>query len=156
MAASGAGPIAKKIRALLEERGIPQAELARRIGISNQAMQKWWNGRSSPTLAKRMAIARALGVSLTELLDENAEREKAESDKHIEQYIASDYGKDLDEGQRSQLRMSVAWIDSDHPMSPREVHAAAELIRLRFRGPESGGLVPLNPKGSSRGTRIKR
>ena len=143
--ASGAGPIAQKIRAMLRERG-----------ISQQAMQKWWNGKSSPKLATRMAIARALGVPLSELLDEQAEKEKAESDKTIEQYIASDMGCDLDDGQRAQLRLSIAWIDSDHPMQPREVHAAAELIRLRFRGPERGGLQPLNPRGSSKGKRIKR
>lgn len=155
MAAPGAGPIARKIEALLEERGLSKAELSRRTGISQQAMQKWWKGTSVPTLDTRRLIAHVLSIPLSDLLNETEERAKAESDKAIEQYIASPMGADLNQEQRDQLRLSIVWIDAHRPMQPREVHAAAELIRLRVRG-GTDVPPPLNPKGSSKGRRVKR
>lgn len=153
LAAPGAGPIAHKIEALLAERGISKAELGRRIGVSQQAMQKWWNGTAVPTLETRRLIARALGLPLSELLNEAEEQAKAESDKAIEQYIASPMGADLTQEQRDHLRLSIVWIDAHRPMQPREVHAAAELIRLRVRGDLT---PPMNPKGNPKGRRINR
>jgi transcriptional regulator with XRE-family HTH domain len=120
-------------------------------------MQKWWKGDVEPTLQNRRLVVKALGVPLQELLSEDMESAKAESDRAIEQYIAGPMGADLTPEQCDQLRMSILWITANEktPMEPREVHAAAELIRLRMRS-DSSRPPPLNPRGSPKGRKLKR
>ena len=53
---------------LMNERGISQAELARRSGISKQNITELVKGRSKePTFSKALAIAKALDVTLEEM-----------------------------------------------------------------------------------------
>lgn len=53
---------------LMNEKGISQAELARRSGVSKQSITELVKGRSKePTFSKAKAIADALGVSLEEM-----------------------------------------------------------------------------------------
>lgn len=50
---------------LMDEKGINQAELARRSGMSKQNITELVKGRSKePSFSKAVAIARALGVSV--------------------------------------------------------------------------------------------
>ncbi len=53
---------------LMNERGISQAELARRSGMSKQSITELVKGRSKePTFSKAKALADALGVTLEEM-----------------------------------------------------------------------------------------
>lgn len=53
---------------LMKEKGISQAELARRSGMSKQSITELVKGRSKePTFSKAKALADALGVTLEEM-----------------------------------------------------------------------------------------
>ncbi len=63
--------ILHKINAFLKERERSRAWLARKIGISNNALNSICNGKSIPKLDKIYRIALALDVKPCELLLEN-------------------------------------------------------------------------------------
>lgn len=56
------------VRNLREERGLTQKELAERVGVTDKAVSKWETGRGLPDVTLLEPLARALGVSLAELL----------------------------------------------------------------------------------------
>lgn len=64
--------IGKRIRQLRKEKGMTQAELAEQTGIAVNSVRLYEGGYRSPNLQTLMKLASALGVSLTELLEEGA------------------------------------------------------------------------------------
>ena len=56
------------IRNLLHERGLTQAELARRCGRDVDTVNAWASGRRIPRLNSTYDIAKALGVTVNDLL----------------------------------------------------------------------------------------
>lgn len=58
------------IRALRQQKNLTQRQLADAIGVSDKAVSKWERGRSHPDVETLQRLADALGVELTELLDE--------------------------------------------------------------------------------------
>ncbi len=56
------------IRSLREGAGLTQRQLAERIGVTDKAVSKWETGRGLPDVTLVEPIARALGVSVAELL----------------------------------------------------------------------------------------
>ncbi len=62
-------PVAFKsrLREVREQRGIPQAELARRAGLSRQALSAIEQGRYLPNTAVALRLARALGCAVEDL-----------------------------------------------------------------------------------------
>lgn len=60
---------AKTLKQLLQERGISNAELARRLGVSDAAVSRWINRKGMPSAAVIAQIANALGISIAELID---------------------------------------------------------------------------------------
>jgi transcriptional regulator with XRE-family HTH domain len=61
-------PLSTRIRKARERAHISQAELARRIGISKQAMNAIEGGATDPRASRIVAIAQVLGVSTDALL----------------------------------------------------------------------------------------
>lgn len=57
------------IRQLREARGMTQAELADRIAVSSKTVSKWETGRGLPDISLLHPLARALGVSVIELMN---------------------------------------------------------------------------------------
>ena len=57
------------IRSLREGRGMTQAELAERIGVSSKTVSKWETARGLPDIALLQPLSRALGVSVIELMN---------------------------------------------------------------------------------------
>lgn len=57
------------IRKLREQRAITQAQLAEHIGVSDKAVSKWETGKGLPDITLLEPLAKALGVSLVELLN---------------------------------------------------------------------------------------
>lgn len=57
-------------------KGITQKELAKAIGVSNQAVSFWEKGTTQPIPEKYEAIAKALGISITDLLGMNEDTKK--------------------------------------------------------------------------------
>ena len=61
--------IGLRIVELRTKKGWSQADLARETGKDRQAIEKLENGKVNPTLYSLMEIAKALGVSLSEVVD---------------------------------------------------------------------------------------
>ena len=57
------------IRALRESKGLTQAKLGERIGVSSKTISKWETSRGLPDISLLQPLARALGVSLIELMN---------------------------------------------------------------------------------------
>lgn len=66
--------LGQRIRDLREERGIAQAELARRIGSSPSHLNKLEAGLKAATVVTVEAVARALGVEVAELFPASDKR----------------------------------------------------------------------------------
>lgn len=60
--------LGRKIADARRDAGITQTVLAKRVGVTAQAVSKWEQGRSCPDIAILDEIADALGISLFELL----------------------------------------------------------------------------------------
>ena len=56
------------IKKLREEKGITQAELATRLGITQSAVAQWEKGITKPAIDKLLKIAEYLGCTVDELL----------------------------------------------------------------------------------------
>jgi transcriptional regulator with XRE-family HTH domain len=63
-------PIALKLRVLRERRGLTQKEAAELAGVSELTLQRLESGKQTPYMPTVTKIARAYGVPLEELLEE--------------------------------------------------------------------------------------
>lgn len=59
----------RTIKVLREKRGLTQAALADRIGVSDKAVSKWETGRGLPDISLLGPLGEALGVSVIELMN---------------------------------------------------------------------------------------
>ena len=59
------------IRRLREEKGMTQAELAKKIDVSPKTVSKWETAKGLPDISLLDPLAAALDVSVTELLSGN-------------------------------------------------------------------------------------
>jgi transcriptional regulator with XRE-family HTH domain len=64
--------IGKNIKRLRQERGIRQADLARALGVTCQAVSKWETSANSPDVALIPKIAELFGISINELFEEKS------------------------------------------------------------------------------------
>ena len=60
------------IKELREKRHLTQAELAERLCVSDKTVSKWETGKGYPDISLLEPIAKAFGVSVTELMTGNA------------------------------------------------------------------------------------
>lgn len=66
--------VGQRIRYFRKQRNMTQIELAERINVSYQQVQKYENGQTKITLERLLAIAESLGVPVTSFLDDRSER----------------------------------------------------------------------------------
>ena len=59
------GPVIRRLR---EARGLTQAELADKVGVSSKAVSKWETAKGLPDISLLQPLAGALGVSVIELM----------------------------------------------------------------------------------------
>ena len=64
------------IKALREKKGITQAQLADRLGVSSKAVSKWETAKGFPDITLMEPLAKALSVSVMELLSGNTVKNK--------------------------------------------------------------------------------
>lgn len=62
--------IAGRIKALREQAGLTQAELARQVGVERQQVAAWEGGRHKPSEDSFLAVAQALQTSISFLYGE--------------------------------------------------------------------------------------
>lgn len=60
-----------RVRSLMDEKGLSQAELARRSGTSRSVINTLLKGERNPSLLTALTISRALGSSLDQLVSGN-------------------------------------------------------------------------------------
>lgn len=61
-------PIGHKISLIRKKKGITQAELAEKLGVSVQMISEWERGYRNPKLENAKKLATALGVSIHDLI----------------------------------------------------------------------------------------
>ena len=66
--ANSAIKLGENIRRIREEKGMTQIELCRKLKVDRAYMSNVENGKKNPTLSTIEKIAKALGVSLEELM----------------------------------------------------------------------------------------
>ena len=62
-----------------QQRGLSQERLAEQVGVSRQAVSKWEVGDAIPDTDKLIPLARALGITVDELLGNVPEEEEAQN-----------------------------------------------------------------------------
>ena len=86
----------KNLKAIRTSKGISQAELSRMTGIGRERLSDCENGRAGATIKTALRIAKALNVSLDELVDgeitiqepkTNIERFKAYNIKEMAEFL---------------------------------------------------------------------
>lgn len=66
--------LADNIKTIRKNKGYSQEELAEKIHVTRQTVSKWENGQSAPDAELLKAMAEVLGVSVSELIDGDAEK----------------------------------------------------------------------------------
>lgn len=94
--------IGKFIASCRKERGMTQAKLAEKLGISDRAVSKWETGKSMPDTGIMLEVCQLLNISVNELL--SGERIMAESfDKRAEENLLA-MRREVEEKNRQLLR----------------------------------------------------
>ena len=60
--------VAKNIKELRNSKNISQEDLAKTLNVTRQAISNWENNKAQPDIDMLMAISKALGVEMTELI----------------------------------------------------------------------------------------
>lgn len=76
------GDVVRKYR---KEKNMTQEEMAKRLGVTAPAVNKWENGNSLPDIALLSPIARLLGISVDTLLSHENELSDAEASRLVEE-----------------------------------------------------------------------
>ena len=78
-----------KVATLRKEKGLTQSQLAEKLNVSNKAISRWETGEGYPEITILTALAKELGVTVDELLNdsieeslENKEFTNIEEEKH--------------------------------------------------------------------------
>ena len=96
----------KLIQELRKEKGLTQMSLAEKLGVTDRAVSKWERGKSFPDVSMLRPLAEALGISVSELLDEKLqEREGGIAVKGDRSYITI-----CDEGPSDYYSQAIAPI----------------------------------------------
>lgn len=60
----------EKLRSWLRAQDLSQAQLAKRIGVTEGAISQWLNGHSRPTLDNLMALSQQTGLAVDSLIED--------------------------------------------------------------------------------------
>ena len=58
----------KRLRLKMTQKGLTQVELAKLANVSQNSISKWLNGESVPSIDKAQSLAKALGLSVGDLI----------------------------------------------------------------------------------------
>ncbi len=116
-------PLGESIAARLKEIGMTQAELARRVGVSQQTVSKWIGGESTPRLKRLETLAGVLDMRLRDLIH------LATGLDTLEEGGAS--ADDRDSGGAEELPASIAAKAGQLPVEDQEEIEAFIELKLR-------------------------
>lgn len=72
---------------LRKEQSMTQKELAQKVYVSDKAVSKWERGLSMPDITLLIPLSRALGVTVTELLECQRVEQAAMDSEHVEELM---------------------------------------------------------------------
>ncbi len=64
--------IGERIKAYRKEKGLSQEQMAEALNVSRQAITKWESGKGLPDIENLIVLSRTFGVSLDEMVGEEA------------------------------------------------------------------------------------
>lgn len=73
------------IRKYRKDKNLTQEEMAKRLGVTAPAVNKWENGYSLPDISLLSPIARLLNISIDTLLSHEKELSDAEANRLVEE-----------------------------------------------------------------------
>lgn len=85
----------KRLYELRTKKNMTQDELASKVGVSRQAISKWERGEGLPDLYNVSLLAKALDVSVDDLLNDNPKEEPIHEDNSFSKSEAGNYLKRL-------------------------------------------------------------
>jgi transcriptional regulator with XRE-family HTH domain len=85
----GMEPFSSNLKRRAEQLGISNAEVARRVGLSDRRYGNYVNGRREPDLATLVRIASALQIGLDELLGTDSVEHVRTDDEIFQEKIAA-------------------------------------------------------------------
>ena len=97
--------IGRFIASLRKEKGLTQAQLAERLGISDRAVSKWETGRSMPDSSIMLELCDILGITVNDLL--TGRKTTMENYKEIAEKNLLEMRKNEERSNRSMLRLEV-------------------------------------------------
>ena len=80
--------IGNVIRKYRKDKNFTQEEMAKRLGVTAPAVNKWENGKTLPDVSQLSPIARLLNISTDELLSHEKELSDAEANRIVEEAYA--------------------------------------------------------------------
>ena len=89
--------LAENIQLLRKENGWSQEEIAEKCQVSRQAIAKWENGESVPTIEKLIFLAELYEVSLDDLVGRIVVDKYAKAKQYIREFAAKDIPVDEDD-----------------------------------------------------------
>lgn len=97
----------ENLKRLLEERNMPQLELAKAIGTGAATVNDWIKGRSMPRSVALQKIASVFGCEMADLLQDDGLPEPVDQDAMIKAAFFGRYARDL-----SSEEMDDLWDDA--------------------------------------------
>lgn len=125
------------IRALRQEHGLTQLQLAQRLHVSDKAVSKWETGAGCPDVSLVPALAQVLGVSAEVLLagELHENKKNAGSMKHLQVYKCPVCGNVLTAAAPTEI------VCCGRKLSPMDVQPANAAHALRLEPVENEWLV---------------
>lgn len=92
-----------RIGRLRREKGLTQAALAARLGVSPKAVSKWENDKGLPDVSLLAPLAAALGADLKALLTGSGRAEKGDNMKKTKFYVCPECGSIVTAGGNAEI-----------------------------------------------------
>ena len=97
--------IGKFIAACRKEKGMTQAQLAEKMGVSDRAVSKWETGKNMPDSSIMLDLCSELGISVNDLL--NGRRIAMENYKEIAEKTILEMRNAKEQNDRTMLRLEI-------------------------------------------------
>jgi transcriptional regulator with XRE-family HTH domain len=81
--------LAQRVAAMMRDRGWTQKELAKRSGLNSQTVHNIVHGKNKGGLASRRGLAKAFGISIAELDEQQWPPKRQEQPEHGESVISN-------------------------------------------------------------------
>ncbi len=120
--------INEKIFTVLKEKKISQKELSRLSGISESTISDWKRKGKTPGLDKILVVSKVLGISLTDLVDEDVDDTASMNhyELNLDEKLIIDIYRKADAGQKKRLIDYFEKLNEAQPQLDNRVQSIAD------------------------------